>query len=192
MKRKTLFLISDSHGNHLQQHFEKFLPSWEVKVSYYPGATSQDIHLELKKLSREFCIDQGVVIIHVGTNNFYLRTPAFIIRQHNDDIISSLVETVKYASEIFPTAEIIYSANLPRLGVPGHEKRKDEVNESVRQQIADTDRVHFLSHEAQFKKGGVPNQELLVSDGLHMNPKGQITLVKNILEKTVNVLEKEQ
>ena len=157
-----LLLIGDSIIKHCSP--DKILPGKDSIVSCHPGARTEKIASEIKKILTKSTFDQ--IIIHAGINSIPQHSPAYV-----SDQIIELMESVK---QLAPKSKIAFSGLLPKVGpwfLPGINEINNTVFVAGRNKHS---HFQFIQHKNYIvdKRGSVDSSLFSKSDGIHLSMKG--------------------
>jgi len=123
-----VLLLGDSMVRNIRP---EYIPDAMVIKFAYPGITGKQLQNQFKSEFLPAPEHIGIIILHVGTNN----ASTFKQNQPVWDAVNEVLDCISLVNTMYPTATLLYSANLPRWD-ENHDRAQD-MNEKIRKTLVD-------------------------------------------------------
>ncbi|XP_048772793.2 exosome complex component RRP45-like [Ostrea edulis] len=157
----------------------------EVAI-YWDGMRGMRWDSLMVNLQRDLAVwdlpEPDVLVIHLGSND--------VASWDTNELINRMKGDLTKVTEMFPTAQLVYSELLARrvwrgMSLPCGEAKRQQINREVGQYVTEIGGI-VMSHDNIIHQ----NVTLYIKDGVHMNDYGNDVLLEDLMECLSGVLEK--
>ena len=165
-----LLLIGDSIVKHCRG--DAINPGKDTIIACHPGARSDKIAAEFKKLTENNTYDK--IIVHCGINFVPQHSPTYVC-----DKIVDLLETVK---GLAPNSKLAFSGLLPKIGpefLPGINAINNTIFRASTNKHSAFQFIHHRNYIVD-RKGLIDSSMFSRSDGIHLSKRGVGALERSL------------
>ena len=162
----------------LEADFEGF----EVLNHGFGGSKVKDSTYWYDELITPF--NPEVIVVFSGTNDINGSSAS----KTGEEVFNLVVEFFEKSQEMNPDIIVYYISISPTKARWDNWEEANDANELVKDYALNQDKLVFIDTTEQLLKDGVPNKDLFVFDGLHLNEEGYelwTSIIKPIVVETI-------